>query len=281
MVGMDLALTEFRFAANSGVRLHYRATGQGPLLLFLHGIPGFWNSWHHQLAAFGTNARVAAMDLRGFNQSDQPTDVRAYRLIELIGDVVCVLRDLGGTPATLIGHDWGALIAWWVAITHPRLIERLAVLAAPHPLCYLAARQAGDLIYSPNFREQLLDAASGAAFDADRISAVTSDPAARAELKAALLRSNPEAIRNYYRANLPPQRIDRVAPVEAPTLILYGTEDRFIPARYYDLSAAQVAAHCEIVAIPEAGHFLHVEAAEQVTAALAQWLDKPAAGPGT
>lgn len=272
---MNVSLSESRFAANGTVRLHYRVAGQGPLLLFLHGIPGYWNCWRHQLDALSQNNRVAAMDLRGFNLSEQPADVQAYRLAELVGDVVAVLRDLDGAPATLVGHDWGALIAWWVAISQPRLVQRLAVLAAPHPLCYLAARDAGDLTYSQNFREQILDAPPGAPFDVHLVSAVVSDADARAELAAALRRSNPEAIRNYYRANLPAQRIDRVAPVRVPTLILHGTADRFIPARYYDLSAAQVTAPCDIAAIPEAGHFLHMEAAEQVTAALTQWLDKP------
>src|SRR6185369_15837279 len=98
---MDLPPREARFAANGTVRLHYRVNGQGPLLLFLHGIPGFWNCWSHQLDALGAKARVAAMDLRGFNLSDHPTEVQAYRLTELVGDVVAVLRDLGGAPATL------------------------------------------------------------------------------------------------------------------------------------------------------------------------------------
>jgi pimeloyl-ACP methyl ester carboxylesterase len=266
------------FAANNGVRLHYRVAGRGPLLLFLHGIPGFWNCWRHQLDALGENARVAAMDLRGFNLSDRPADVHAYRLAELVGDVLAVLRDLGGKPATLIGHDWGALIAWWVAMSQPHVVERLAVLAAPHPLCYLVALGAGDLVYSQNFRQQILEAPRGAPFDADALSAVVSDDAMRAELSAALRRSDPEALRNYYRANLPAPQIGRVAPVRAPTLILYGTKDQFIPARYYDLSAAHVAAPCERIAIPQAGHFLHTEAAGPVTAALSRWLDAPASG---
>lgn len=270
---MDLPLSESRFVSNGTVRLHYRVSGQGSPLLFLHGIPGFWNCWARQLDALSAKARVAAMDLRGFNLSDQPAGVQAYRLTELISDVVAVLGGLGSKPATLVGHDWGGMIAWWVAISHPHLVKRLAVLAAPHPLAYLAAREKGELIYSQNFREQILDAAPGASFDIEKISTAISDDAMRAELAAALRRSDPEAIRNYYRANLPARRIDHVAPVQAPTLILYGTEDRFIPARYYELSAAQVAAPCERIAIPKAGHFLLTEAANDVTTSLARWLE--------
>jgi epoxide hydrolase 4 len=267
---IDLSGKTQRFVANGPVRLHYVAAGEGPPLVFLHGIPGFWNCWSHQLAAFAGRFRVAAMDLRGFNLSDKPKDVRAYRLAELIGDVVALLRKLGA-PVSLVGHDWGALIAWWVATLHPDLVARLAVLAAPHPACYLAARQAGDLTYSQLFRDQILAALPGAPFDPAQLSAVVSDPAAREELALALQRSDPEAIRNYYRANLPSARIEGVVSVRAPTLILYGDEDRFIPAQYYALSAEHVTHSCDIRQVPRAGHFLHTESAEQVTSELESW----------
>lgn len=268
---IDLSGKAPHFVANGPVRLHYVAAGEGPPLVFLHGIPGFWNSWSHQLAAFAGHFRVAAMDLRGFNLSDKPKDIRAYRLVELIGDVVALLRKLGNAPVTLVGHDWGALIAWWVATLHPDLVTRLAVLAVPHPACYLAARQAGDLTYSQLFSDQILAALPGAPFDPALLSAVVSDHAAREELALALQRSDPEAIRNYYRANLPSSRIEAVVPVRAPTLILYGDKDRFIPERYYALSAEHVARSCEIRKIPRAGHFLHTESAEQVTSELDSW----------
>jgi len=112
----------------------------------------------------------------------------------------------------------------------------------------------------------------GAPFDPARLSAVVSDPAARAELALALQRSDPEAIRNYYRANLSSSRIEAVVAVQAPTLILYGDQDRFIPARYYKLSAEHVAGSCEIRQIPGGGHFLHAESAAQVTSELESWL---------
>jgi pimeloyl-ACP methyl ester carboxylesterase len=144
------------------------------------------------------------------------------------------------------------------------------VLAAPHPACYLAAREAGEITY----RDEIVAAAPGAPFDADRLSAWVSDDGARAELAAALRRSDPEGIRNYYRANLPANRasITGIRQVRAPVLILYGVEDVFIPSRYYDLSARYVAAPCEIVPIPGGGHFIHRESAERVTAELVRWL---------
>jgi pimeloyl-ACP methyl ester carboxylesterase len=271
---MPSASEASRFAANRGVRLHYVVAGAGPPLLLLHGIPDFWNGWRHQIAALCGRYHVAAMDLRGVNLSDKPTEVRNYRIAELVGDVLAVLRDLGAARATLVGHDWGGLLGWWVATLCPDSVERLAVLAAPHPACYLAAREAGEITYRQIFRDQIVAAQRGAPFDADRLSAWISDDSDRAELPAALRRSDPEGIRNYYRANLPTSRepLAGIPPVRAPVLILYGAEDVFIPARYYDLSAKYVAAPCEIVPIPRAGHFIHRESAEQVTAELVRWL---------
>ena len=191
-------------------------------------------------------------------------------------DVIAVLRDLGAARATLVGHDWGALLGWWVATLCPDSVERLAVLAAPHPACYLAAREAGEIRYRQIFRDEIVAAPPGAPFDADRLSAWVSDEGARAELAAALRRSDPESIRNYYRANLPASRasIAGIRPVRAPVLMLHGVEDPFIPSRYYDLSARYVAAPCEIVPIPGGGHFIHLESAERVTAELVRWLAK-------
>jgi pimeloyl-ACP methyl ester carboxylesterase len=262
-----------RFAVNGGVRLQYVVAGAGPPLLLLHGIPDFWNGWRRQIEALHGRHRVAAMDLRGFNLSDKPADVRAYRIAELVGDVIAVLRDLGAARATLVGHDWGGLLGWWVATLHPDSVERLIVLAAPHPACYLAAREAGEITYRQIFRDEIVAAPPGAPF---RLSAWVSDDGARAELASALRRSDPEGIRNYYRANQPASRasIAGIRPVRAPVLILHGVEDPFIPSRYYDLSARYVAAPCEIVRIPGGGHFIHRESAEQVTEELVRWLAK-------
>jgi pimeloyl-ACP methyl ester carboxylesterase len=93
------------FAANGGVRLHYFVAGAGPPPLLLHGIPDFWNGWRRHIEALHGRHRVAATDLRGFNLSDKPADLRAYRIAELVGDVIAVLRDIGAARATLVGHD--------------------------------------------------------------------------------------------------------------------------------------------------------------------------------
>ncbi len=267
-----------RFAVNADVRLHYVAGGSGPPLLFLHGIPDFCHGWRYQLGALGGDYRVAAMDLRGCNRSGQPKGTARYRMAELIGDVVAVIRDLGGDPVGLIGHDWGAILAWWVAMLHPALVARLAILSAPHPLCYLAALDKGELRYPATYMAQIVAAPPGAPFDPEALSAWVPAAPARAELAQALRRSDAEGIRNYYRANLPARIEDmpQLPKVRAPTLIMYGGGDDFIPPHSYHSSAEQVVGDCALVCIPEAGHFIHHEAADHVNSALADWLSRAA-----
>jgi pimeloyl-ACP methyl ester carboxylesterase len=272
---------ESRFARHGDVRLHYVVTGSGPLVLLLHGIPDFWNGWRYQIGALAAHYRVAAMDLRGFNLSDKPTGFGAYLLGELMCDVLAVVGALGGGPVTLVGHDWGGVLAWWVAMLHPTSVERLAVLAAPHPVSYFRAREAGALRYRELFMEQLVAAPPGAPYDPERLSAWVSDESARMELLDALRRSDPEGIRNYYRANVPAPgaRIGAVPSITAPVLALYGVDDPFIPAQYHHDGLQYAAGAREIVAIPGAGHFIHHEAAERVTQELLRWLGSGRDGP--
>ena len=117
----------------NGIRLHVVELGSGPLVLLLHGFPEFWWSWRHQLIGLaGAGFRAAAVDLRGYGDSDKPP--RGYDGWTLAGDVAGLIRALGERSAAVVGHDWGGLLAWTVAALHPRLVSHLVPLAAPHPL---------------------------------------------------------------------------------------------------------------------------------------------------
>ncbi len=118
--------------AANGARFHVAVTGAGPLVLLLHGFPLFWWSWRHQvptLAAAGY--RVAAMDLRGFGGSDKPP--RGYDPRTLAEDASGVIRSLGERDAVVVGHGLGGLVAWTLAVVHPRQVRRLAAVSMPHP----------------------------------------------------------------------------------------------------------------------------------------------------
>ncbi|MBO1418602.1 alpha/beta fold hydrolase [Streptomyces sp. FH025] len=116
----------------NGVRLHLAEQGEGPLLLLLHGFPESWYSWRHQFAPLAeAGYRVVAPDQRGYARSSRPESVDAYSLLHLVGDVTALIRALGEERAVLVGHDWGALVAWATAALRPDVVRGVAALGVP------------------------------------------------------------------------------------------------------------------------------------------------------
>ncbi|GAB2880576.1 alpha/beta hydrolase [Streptomyces deserti] len=118
----------------NGIRLHIAEEGEGPLVVLLHGFPESWHSWRHQfgpLAAAGF--RVVAPDQRGYGRSDHPEDVAAYSILHLVGDVVGLIHALGEERAFVVGHDWGAPVAWHTALLRPDMVRGVAGLSVPPP----------------------------------------------------------------------------------------------------------------------------------------------------
>ncbi len=122
------------------VRLNVATAGQGRPVLLLHGFPDSWHLWRDQIAALAGNGfRVIAPDLRGHGGSDRPEDVTAYRMPLLISDVVSVLANFGVEKAAVVGHDWGAALAWSLTFRRPDLVDRLTALSVGHPGAGMAA----------------------------------------------------------------------------------------------------------------------------------------------
>ncbi|MFD5541334.1 alpha/beta fold hydrolase [Streptomyces sp. NPDC127079] len=127
-------MVQHRMIDVNGIRLHIAEQGSGPLVVLLHGFPESWHSWQHQfgpLAAAGF--RVVAPDQRGYGGSDHPEDVAAYSIFHLVGDVVGLIRELGEERAFVVGHDWGAPVAWHTALLRPDLVRGVAGLSVPPP----------------------------------------------------------------------------------------------------------------------------------------------------
>jgi pimeloyl-ACP methyl ester carboxylesterase len=119
----------------NGIRLHVVQTGPvtGPLVLLLHGFPEFWYGWRHQLPSLAAAGyRVWAPDQRGYNKSDKPPGILAYRLEALAADVIGLIDAAGRERACLVGHDRGGVIAWWIAMHAPDRLQRMVVINAPH-----------------------------------------------------------------------------------------------------------------------------------------------------
>lgn len=124
---------QHRFVAANGSRFHVAECGEGPLVLLLHGFPQFWWAWRHQLVALAdAGFQAVAVDLRGYGGSDKPP--RGYDTATLAGDVAGIARALGHSRAVVVGHDWGAWIAWAMPAYAPRLTQAVGVVSMAHPL---------------------------------------------------------------------------------------------------------------------------------------------------
>ena len=128
--------TEEHGFANSGdVRIHYVTAGKGPLVILIHGFPDYWYTWRRQIPELARHFQVVAIDLRGYNRSDQPEGIENYRMEKLLADVSAVLHHFKRQTAVIVGHDWGGGIAWSYAMAHPEKVDRLVILNLPHLHC--------------------------------------------------------------------------------------------------------------------------------------------------
>jgi pimeloyl-ACP methyl ester carboxylesterase len=117
----------------NGISIHTVSMGDGPLVLFCHGFPESWYSWRHQLPAVAdAGFRAVAMDMRGYGNSSAPEDVGAYTMSHLVGDTVGVVAALGADEAVIVGHDWGAPVAWYSALMRPDVFRAVAALSVPY-----------------------------------------------------------------------------------------------------------------------------------------------------
>src|SRR5438309_8491462 len=114
--------------------VHYVEAGDGPLIVLLHGFPEFWYGWRLQIEPLvAAGFRVVAPDTRGYNLSSKPEGFEAYGVDLLADDIRGLIEERGAKSALLVGHDWGGTIAWTVAMNHPEVVDRLAILNAAHP----------------------------------------------------------------------------------------------------------------------------------------------------
>lgn len=292
-------MEELRLSAN-GVDFFALADGpaHGPLVLLLHGFPELSRSWRHQLPALAAAGfRAVAPDLRGYGRSggrDGPFDLRT-----LADDVAGLVGALGRPRAAVVGHDWGGAVAWATAGYRPEVVERLAVLDCPHPaaLARELRRNPRQLLRSwymllfqlPWLPEWLLSRRGGAAVGralrgGSHVKAAFSWEETAPYRAAFADRAAARAALGYYRAAFrgPPRGAPgaRARPITAPTLVLWGREDRFLgletiaPDRLAPHFAPGNAPQVEVV--EGAGHFLQNEAPGEVNAALLGFLGQGA-----
>jgi pimeloyl-ACP methyl ester carboxylesterase len=117
----------------NGIRLRVALAGQGPLVILIHGFPESWYSWRHQIPALAdAGYRVAAPDMRGYGGSDKPPAIEAYSIKNMYADIGGLIAALGAERAVVVGHDWGAAIAYRTALFHPERVRAVAGLSVPY-----------------------------------------------------------------------------------------------------------------------------------------------------
>ncbi len=122
-----------RFIETNGLKMHIAEKGSGPLVLLCHGFPEFWYSWNAQISALAAAGyHVVAPDQRGYGQTDQPEAPQSYTLLHLVADLVGLLDVLGEPQAIIVGHDWGANVAWHAALLRPDRFRAVAALSVPY-----------------------------------------------------------------------------------------------------------------------------------------------------
>lgn len=117
----------------NGIRMRVAEKGSGPLVVFTHGWPESWYSWRHQIEALaGAGYRAVAPDMRGYGDTEAPQDVSAYTILHLVGDIVELVHTLGEKQAVVVGHDWGAVVAWHCALLRPDMFRAVAAMSVPY-----------------------------------------------------------------------------------------------------------------------------------------------------
>jgi pimeloyl-ACP methyl ester carboxylesterase len=137
---MTTSEAQHRIVETNGIRMHVAEQGTGPTVLLCHGFPECWYSWRHQLTALAAAGfRGVAPDMRGYGQTDAPPEIERYTLLHMVGDMVGLLDALAVAQVTIVGHDWGALVAWHAAQLRPDRFRAVIGLSVPYR-CTLAAK---------------------------------------------------------------------------------------------------------------------------------------------
>jgi len=279
----------------NGVTLHVVAAGDpaDPLVVLLHGFPEFWYEWRGYVEPLvEAGYRVLVPDQRGYNRSDKPAGLDAYRISELSRDVVDLVATEGREAAHVVGHDWGAAVAWDLALRHPDVVGHLGVINVPHPTVFEAvltsnltqlrkswymfffqfpripewyARQNGfDFMITTMDEGSRPGTFTGTDFDRYRRAWRRNDALT--------------AMINWYRALFRRREDPPRERVGAPTLVVWGEQDQALVPEM----ASRSVEYCDdgrLERLPENTHWVPHEAPERIADLLREHLDPSGASP--
>ena len=282
-----------RDIAANGARFHVVDIGDGPAVLLLHGFPTFWWTWRHQLTALAeAGYRAVAMDLRGYGGSDHPP--QGYDPRTLSADVAGVIRSLGESDATIVGHGWGGLVAWSTAVLEPETVRAIAPVSMPHPRRLRQAllrdgHQRSAMGYALGFQLPFVPERKLTANDGKRVTDLIAswshdtgwlDDDAQTAFRSAFMRwptahTSVEYHRWAVRSVIRPDGMSFMSLMEAPiqrrVLQLHGAFDPMMLPTSVDGSEEYVRGDYRRVDLA-AGHYPHEELPQEFTEVLLEWL---------
>jgi pimeloyl-ACP methyl ester carboxylesterase len=281
---------ENRTVRANGIDFNVATAGTGPrLALCLHGFPESSFSWRNQMPLLAQlGFRVWAPDLRGYGASSRPQDVKAYALENLEEDVAALIEAAGAKDVLLVGHDWGALIAWYYAMFGRLPISRLIIMNVPHPalarnglrtlrqlkkswyIFFFQLPWIPEWALARNAHEAIGRAFRGMAVDKsrfpDEVLRVYRDAAARPGALTAMLNYYRALIRGYRRTSR------RGTPrIDTPTLMIWGEVDAAL-GKELTFGTQEYVSNLTLRYLPNVSHWVQQEAPETVNAMIEAWL---------
>lgn len=272
---------DHQYIETNGIRLHVLQDGpkEGPLVILLHGFPEFWYSWRQQIPFLASAGyQVWAPDQRGYNLSDKPDGIAAYSINELTADVVGLIDASGRKQAYLIGHDWGAAVAWSVANKYPERLLKMVILNVPHPAVMIKFLRSSfaqlrkswymfffQLPWLPESLSRLRN------WDAPvQVLIKSSRPGTFTQTDIDTYRqawAQPKAYRsmiNWYRSMLQkPPEPPANSRITVPTLLIWGAQDQAL-GREMAQPSIDLCDEGRLIFIEEATHWVQTEEAERV-----------------
>ncbi|MBT3983859.1 MAG: alpha/beta hydrolase [Bacteriovoracaceae bacterium] len=271
---------ESKFVNTNGIKLHVKVSGpeDGELLIFLHGFPEFWKSWEYIGKKFAEcGYRVLIPDQRGYNLSDRPKKINAYKMKELTADILGLIKSEKREKATVIGHDWGAAVTWALAANHGDNIKKAAVLNVPHPDVFLKEiltnpKQLRSSWYMFFMQLPFLPEKIWSFKNFKHFAKATSkgtknhhicDLGGSDYVKAWSQKGAFTGMLNWYRAAFRSVTYNYKSPIKVPTLVIWGEKDPFVRVKM----AAPSLKYCQngrLHLISKASHFVHHDAPDEV-----------------
>ncbi|HXS59588.1 MAG TPA: alpha/beta hydrolase [Candidatus Sulfopaludibacter sp.] len=307
----DLDSLQHKFVNVNGIRMHYVTiesevcdSSDCPLMILLHGFPEFWYSWRHQIPFFAKRFRVVAPDMRGYGETEKPREISEYRIDKLVRDIIELIHSVGKEKAIIVGHDWGAIIGWSIAMIAPSMVEKLIIMNAPHPAIYqknafrnlpqmqkswyiffFLMQKAPEKVLSSNNFELLKHMFESSIKRKDKFTYddiknyISSWRNVKGEKDKG---SNFDGISggiNYYRANLNTEFWENLGEsipfpkIKSPTLLIWGEDDMFLGKELAENTKECIEAPFSMKFISNCGHWIQQEAPDEVNQVMSEFLN--------